>query len=272
MGVGVGVDLPEAKEDVIPPTLTMNDVVVRDTRGKTYDLTYGDGLGVANGAAAVVNRAVFERNSNTGIWIGTFAGIAGTPTAELNDVVVRDTHSRGNDKFFGRGLNIEHKGKVAVTRAVFERNREVGVLLFGDSPGEPPELTLRDVVIKNTLGAECADIPAGQPLSCAADQSAPNAGSGGGVGLAAVTRGAVDLSSFEIYESAQCGVQIARDATVVAEQGGVHHNAIGLNLQVTSYNLSTVMGSSVRWYANGKDLDVTKLPLPEPVVNLSTSK
>jgi hypothetical protein len=121
-------------------TLTLDQVVVRDTNGQALDGEDGDGLVVQFLAEARVTRSLFERNSERGIMVA-----AEGATLEMSDVVVRDTQGRVSDGERGAGLVAHSGGSASVTRGLFEGNRQIGVGIGGDGT-----LTLEDVSIRGT--------------------------------------------------------------------------------------------------------------------------
>jgi len=126
-------------------TMTARDLVVRETRSRTSDREFGDGLVVRYGAEVAVNRAVFEWNSHAGVHANDPA-----TTLSLIDVAIRETQSSGRSRESGEGLIVEGGAEVEVVRAVFDRNHEVGVLAYGGGT----TLSLRDVVVRETLSQE----------------------------------------------------------------------------------------------------------------------
>jgi hypothetical protein len=126
-------------------TLNLTDVAIQDTQSQESDRQFGDALRVQQGSHVTVVRATFERNRSGGV---TASG-AGT-TVDLSDVLVQDTQSQESDRRFGRGLGAQEGAQVTVARAVFERNRDVGV--FVASTGTTVDLA--DVVVRDTQSRE----------------------------------------------------------------------------------------------------------------------
>jgi len=177
-------------------------------------------------------------------------------------MVVRDMLSRQSDDSLGRGLNVESGAKATVRRAVFERNRELGI--FAATAGT--ELTLEDVVVLDTL-----------ERACAVDGCA---GFGVGDGLGALCGGRMELSRFRVSGSARCGLILAHGVyfdesgnRVLCDQGGtvdlhdgvISNNAIGVNIQTEGFDIDRLT-DNVIFRDNGIDLDMTDLPVPEMTV------
>jgi hypothetical protein len=126
-------------------SVTLTDVVVRDTQSQENDLSLGRGLQVSGGASVDVSRSMFERNRQVAVavyHVGT--------SAILADVVVRDTQSRENDETSGMGLQLSDGASAEVIRALFEENRDTALLvaLAGTTA------TLVDILVRDTRSQE----------------------------------------------------------------------------------------------------------------------
>lgn len=140
----------------------LEDIVVRDTQSQGSDQTFGTGMIAQDGAVGRIDRAVFEGNRMIGLSVQTGSELTGA------DLVIRHTNSQQSDGLFGRGLSVQQGSTARVQRAVFEGNREAGVLATGSST----RIDLEDALIRETL-------------SVSADQ---NGGRGLGVQLGAEAR------------------------------------------------------------------------------------
>ena len=236
--------------------LSLTDVIVRETQHRESDGMGGGGgagLHVQNGAHAEVSRSLFERNRS----VGVVAGYAGT-ILSLTDVIVRETQSRESDGWFGRGLNVQEGANVKVIRALFRRNREIGVVAF--SAGTI--LNLTDVVVCETLERECAKD------TCA--------DFGDGSGIASLGGAHIEINRFLVSQSALCGIQLAigsfineQGESISYEYGGtmdlyegeVSHNPIGVNIQTEDFDIDRLM-DSVIYRENERNLDTNQLPVP----------
>jgi hypothetical protein len=106
-------------------SLDLADVIVRDTLADLADVL-GRGLEVQAGASVTLSRGLFERNRDQGILIAEH----GT-TADLSDIVVQDTHGRGDGRF-GHAITFSDGSRAHVTRAELGRSHDVGVLVRGE--------------------------------------------------------------------------------------------------------------------------------------------
>jgi hypothetical protein len=137
-------------------TLTMNDVIVQDTRSQESDLSFGRGLSCRDGAEVVVERGFFGHNREMGV-------IALDPETKLRmtDVVIQDTQSRESDLTGGRGLGCQDGAEVTVERALLDHNRDIGVAVINAGT----KLTMKDVAVQDTQSRE-SDQLFGRGLDC----------------------------------------------------------------------------------------------------------
>ncbi len=127
--------------------LNLTDVIVRNTQSDA-DGTMGWGMVIRNGAQAAAQRVVFEKNRDVGIFA---SGLDSSTTTSLNlsDVIVRETQATV-DENSGRGMSVQNGAQVTVERAVFEKNREIGVYVSGLDHSTPASLSLAQVILRNT--------------------------------------------------------------------------------------------------------------------------
>ena len=119
-------------------TLTAEQVILRGTRPQLSDGLLGNGLQLQDGADARVTRALVEGSHEAALLV------IRDVTLVLEDLIVRDTESDGGLEG-GDGLHTWGSTDVQLRRAVFERNREVGMLVSRES-----RLTGEDVVVRDT--------------------------------------------------------------------------------------------------------------------------
>jgi len=274
--------------------VTLADVVIRDTLAQESDGMAGRGLVVQGGAVVQADRALVERNRGVGVFVAE-------PDAELTltDVIVRDTRERDRDGTGGRGLALQEGARVAVTRAIFERNGEAGI--FAGDIGTV--LTVADVVVRGTRGrvsdgkfgrglgvqlGATADVTrslfdgtrdigvfvagSGTAVSLAdvvvrdtrarmcADTTCMDAPAGHGMG--SFLEASLSASRFVVARSALCGAQVALDGSMDLSNGEVRGSPIGVCLQVSGYDLDRLTGG-VGFVDNEVNLDSTTLPVPE---------
>lgn len=120
--------------------LTLTDGVVSRTQGRESNAGFGRGLYVFEGAQATVTRGSFIANHGAGV-TARGEGVS----VSLTDVAVLDTRPAA-EGYYGRGLEADTGARAEVTRGVFDRNNDAGVI--ADDPGT--EVTLADVLIART--------------------------------------------------------------------------------------------------------------------------
>ncbi len=133
-------------------SLTLTDVIIRDTLSEEVSGLAGRGLAVTDGARATVERALLQSNRDVGVGVGDSTGWPG-PSGELvlTDVVVRDTEGQAVDNQYGDGIFIQGQPRVEMTRVVVAANRASGITALGRAEDEAgPTIELTDVVVRDT--------------------------------------------------------------------------------------------------------------------------
>lgn len=125
--------------------LELSDVLVTGTLADPADGSMGRGLQVRSGGQVRGAQVVVEKNRDVGVTLDG-AGCS----AELLDLVVRDTQSETATRAFGLGMEVRYGARATLTRALFEKNRNSA--LVSDKAGS--RLTLTDVVLQDTLPQE----------------------------------------------------------------------------------------------------------------------
>ncbi len=225
-----------------PSVLTLEDIVVRDTAGRASDGTDGWGLGAQDGTTLSVTRGIFLRNRDHGIYVSSGS------TAQLADVVVADTQSQESNGQFGRGLAVQNGATVDVVRAVFIRNRDVGVFVGENVSGSMPSLTMADVLISGTQPQACGDMCIDQP-------------GGDGLGTAA---GLAEVSRFSFTRNAaKCGVIVGGAGIIELHDGDVSNNLFGVCPLEDGYDLS-LLEDGVLFVGNEKNVETDSMLLELP--------
>jgi hypothetical protein len=231
-------------------TLSVTDAVLRGTLPQASDDTGGIGLALASGAKADAVRVLIERNAQAGA-VSIDGGLS------LTDVVIRDTEVQASDQQFGWGLCAQEASTVEVTRALIERNREVGVVAMD----EETSIRLTDAVVRETRTSERGDAGTGVVTLC-------------GASLA--------MSRFELRGNALCGCQLAHGSSLVdgvpgaCERGGAmdlsngeisDNEVCGINVQTTHFEVRRLLDHVIFGFNNGNNLDQgTSIYVPEAEV------
>lgn len=222
--------------------LTAFDLAVHGTRSQASDRAAGQGLSVVRGGRADVVRAVVEANREVGVLVAS-----ASTSAQLADVVVRDTEASEATGLWGRGIQVQFGARLNANRVVVERNREVSVA----AADAASVLQLSDVVVRDTRKRAC--------LPACEDR--------GGSGAMAALDGSIVLSRFVVANNPQCGVQLGRGGTVDLHVGEVRNNVIGANVQTDGFDLGRLQDQVV-FRDNQRDLESLTLPLPDPGIPL----
>ncbi len=128
--------------------LVATDVVVTDTRAQLADDTNGYALNLNEGARVTLTRAVFARNTATGILA---AGVGTSLVA--TDLDVSDTEPRLNDSSSGTGLQARGGASIELVRTALRRNHTAGVAV--NEPGTTlvsTDLTVEDTQSRSSDG------------------------------------------------------------------------------------------------------------------------
>jgi len=87
----------------------------------------------------------------------------------------------------------------------------------------------------------------------------------GGNNVMSSTEARIELTAFKTLGAEACGLRLAR-ALLKTSEGEVHDNAIGFCAidPAPGFDLTCVLGKTVRFYKNSTNLDVGSLPVPNP--------
>lgn len=231
--------------------LFLQEVVIRDTRSQDEDNTEGSGLDLRLGARAEVRKGLFERNR----FVGVLADDDGTELF-LEDVVVRDTRSQASDRSRGAGLVAQEGALAEVRRAIFERNRRVGIQVA------EAQVLLEDAIIRDTES----------------DESRPNQGFGLALyGARADVRRVVLAGNrgVSIFAAGPEARLVLEDAEIIDTQSLEAEQSLGRGLELGGGAAADVRRSV---FARNRDIgvfadgDATRLTLEDTVVRDTESQ
>ena len=120
-------------------SVDLSDVTIRDTQPRTNG-TFGNGIGVQDGASLVARGLALEGNHEFGL----FAAEAGT-SVDLEDATVRDTQPR-TDGTSGTGIEVSRGASLVARNLLLEGNHDSG--LFAVNAGT--SVDLEDATIRDT--------------------------------------------------------------------------------------------------------------------------
>jgi Right handed beta helix region len=123
-------------------TVLVRDTVVRDTQGQASNAAYGEGVWLASGASAELERCWLEGNHETGVRL-TGSGTA----ANLVDVTVASTLPDDLNNWLGVGLIADGGSRAHLERVTLSGNHTAGLIAFG--PGTSVEVL--DTLVQDTL-------------------------------------------------------------------------------------------------------------------------
>jgi hypothetical protein len=274
-------------------TLTLEDVVVRGTRGRASDEAGGRGVQVQWDVTLDATRVLVTDNRDFGFFVAL------DPTlARLTDVSVRGT-GPDMDGQFGRGIEVMGGARAELTRVFVEDNHDIGVHVV-DSGASATDLLVRgtrarpvtedrgrglSIQASTLTGArvrilDCTEIglyasrmadvtmddlgierTARQPCvstTCAAD--------GRGFGLASVEGATVRLTHFHIADNGLVGIFLDAAGSVDLADGEVVGHPIGVHLgEGSTLDFETAV-RSVSFESNERNVDSMFLPLPDPAI------
>lgn len=138
----------------VPPSVTLQDVIIRDTRPRGSDDRFGRGLAAQDGSTVQGTRVLVERSHDVGV-VSTTA--TGESSLTLQDAVVRDTRSTVYDPSkptSGWGVLVENASKATLSRCLIESNRDFGVYAGATSMAAGPSVVMQDVRVRATQPRE----------------------------------------------------------------------------------------------------------------------
>ncbi len=224
-------------------TAILSDTVVRETQPEASLGAAGRGISVQWGAHLDGSRLVIVRNHEVGIFVGS----TGT-TADLADVVVRDTQPQRSDDQHGTAVQLQEGGRLDGARLHIDGAASIGLNLVAGA-----EAVLEDIAITHVVKAAC------EATTCPMRAN--------GFATAAVGS-TLRMTRFEFRDAATCGVFLAPYApsgeapSLDLRSGVIAESAIGACIQVDGYDLDRLT-DDVEYRDNGTNLDSTTLPVPD---------
>lgn len=123
-------------------TISLTDVVVRDTGPRMSDSTFGRALSALGGTTVSATRFFAENNHD----VGVFSEDDGS-RVRLSHVLVRDMRSEAVDGSGGRCVVVQDEGAMSIDHGLFSRCRDIGVLVHGaGAVVESSDITVRDTL------------------------------------------------------------------------------------------------------------------------------
>jgi hypothetical protein len=229
----------------------LRDLTVRRTLGSSIDGDGGFGIVITSGSSLQAERIELDRNRHAGLVVVEAA------TATIADLRVTATEPSALYGTQGHGAYFSAGATVAVERALFERNHEIGISAFD----ETTSVELRDLRVASTIALAC------EVEGCVAPRL-------GGIGIGAYGGGRLTIERFAIEEHELAGAQIAfgsPDGTTIYPNAGIidlahgtiARNPIGVNVQDPSFELDRLF-VDVAFTENDRNVDAANLGIPRP--------
>jgi hypothetical protein len=214
-------------------TATARDFSVRDTT--LPHGTAGGGIQVANESSLALTRARLEDVSGNGVLVHA-------AELQVQDLAVREV-SANPFGLWGRALTVQQGAHAQAERISVSRARDAAIAVFNE--GTRAELS--GVTVRDTRERACVE------QDCRA----------AGTGLVSFGGASARMRDFRIENSPLCGVQVVNGGQLDLSGGEIIGNDIGACVQVEGYDLARLT-QDVRYKRNGRNLESTRLPGPEP--------
>ncbi len=202
----------------------------------------GRAFSVQNGSQIRVDRGLLTDLRESAVLVGDPGS-----KITLNDLRIEDVAPVEATIAGGRGIVVQQGGAAELNRVAIARVNELGVSALQDAAS----VTASDLVIDHVAELACET-----GVFC---ENAP-----GGHGVAAYATATVSLTRFRLIAAQICGVHVAADGTLHLSQGQVSGSAIGACVQSDAQSLADLQ-DEVAYIDNGRSLDSTSLPVPEPL-------
>lgn len=210
---------------------TLRDVVIRGTRGRPIDGTYGRGLEVIE-ARVTLERALFERNHDVSV-----TAYRAPTVLDARDVTIRETLANA-DGTFGYGLQVIDGPVVTLDGLDVEGSRGNALLAWGAGTA----VTLARARIAGVGPFDCAP-------ACATGDFA--------YGVASATGGQVTMSAFVLEGAGTAALQLAGGEADLSD-GEIADTPIGFNVQTPGFDEARLR-TGVRFRAVGVEVDRSAL-------------
>jgi hypothetical protein len=246
-GVGVLLDsIPNARFERVLATGTKGAAVASVNPGTNVeltDLTLGElapeesmELGVAaaiearNGVSLTVRRMRSEGS------LGGAIIVTDPDTGLTLEDALLSNNAPTSAGAGGRGISAQLGARFDCTRCEIRDSGEVAIMYLG--PGGTS--VLRDIRLEATRA---------NPIN------------GAGMGLVALDGAEVDMERFVVADNAVGGIQLFAEPRVVARDGLIANNPVGVNAQSTTLDPAD-LSDRVLYQDNGLNLDSAELPVP----------
>jgi hypothetical protein len=227
--------------------LSGTDLIISESRCSPTTGEDGAGLVVAGGGTAQLERAWLSKNRTVGVQVDSAPS-----SAFLTDLLVEDTDSDVGGQY-GRGLHVQGGGLAILSRAAFDRSRDVGLFVGSGS----------------TVTADALRIDTVAKRACVAARSCDDVGGSSLVVLGAGSK--AEVTAFSLAHSVQCGVELAQDGVATLSAGEIVGHVVGACVETTNFDLARLQ-TQVEYRDNVQKLDSSSLPLPTLTLPVPASR
>lgn len=232
--------------------VTLQNVTISLTRRTSNALRSGTAIELHGKAVGHFAKVTLEGNEGVALYLDGEGTVAWA-----SDLAVRKNHVHpaARDQFikssvFNRvgAVEVAGQAELYVDRYEIADNEMCGVLARHRAA-----VQLRNGTISGTTGYR----PKGSDTAY------------GGENVISATEARVELNGFKIVNAQGCGLFV-KDGFLKASQGEVHDDALGLCVFGTTpgFDLTCVLGPTIRFYKNGSNVQADSLPIPDPACSL----
>ena len=286
----------------------VTDVVIEHTDSQAFGVNergyyYGWGVGLlpyeGGSPTLVAERVAIVSNTEGGF------GTARTSTAEVKDMIIRDTRPEAENSSRGAGLGFFSGSSFKGERILIARQYAAGMFAFTGATAEISDLTVSEVAPQqsdqnfgrgisveetSTLTLERVTIEDVYDVGLVSwgdarvfgtdvvirDVKQTLQSNASGNGVSAVERGTMDLNRFSISDSDVAGIQVATEGAFTATGGLVTDNFIGINVQIGGFDYNGLECVDINSNCCNEACDVLScnvedrdLPIPESATALA---
>jgi len=223
--------------------MILSDLLVHEVLAAGGAAGGGRGLQAQEGGTLEVRRAIVEDTSEMGVGAQT----SGT-TLLLEDVLVRRSRPRPDDRRGGYGVSIGLGAGGTLRRVVIDESREYGIAVVGAPPDTTTAITIEDVLVRGSRAAECG-------AAC------PDTPGGHGITIAYAS---LDATRFASVDADLCALFLIAPRTPSLAAGLVSRASVGVCVQEAPGIDPASIGDAVRFEDNATAFQISDLPAPSP--------
>jgi hypothetical protein len=266
--------------------VTVRDLIIEEVGSQPSDMRGGIGLLFDS-----LDSARFERVLMTGTKGAAIAALSPDTVVEIDDLTTLDLAPEESGEL-GVAAAVEARDGVELTIRRMHSPSSLGATVIVNDPDS--RLTLEDALLENnaptSMGAGGRGVSAqlGARFDCTRceirsssevaimatgpggtstlrdvrlEATEANPDNGAGMGLVALDGAQIDMERFVVADNAVAGIQLVAEPHVVARDGLIANNPVGVNAQDATVDPAD-LSDRVLYQDNGLNLDSTALPVP----------